>query len=80
LRKFLFQKCIYQTGSPSHESVPEVALSFKKVGDPWFKIYHIHPYFVWVVYVIHDLDTCGFKDRKGVYDNLPRNIYCRLIF
>jgi len=39
LCKFLFQKSVYQTGSPSHESVPrtEAALSFKTFGDPCLK-------------------------------------------
>jgi len=31
LCKFLFQKCVYQTGSPSHESVPRSSSEFQKV-------------------------------------------------
>ena len=35
LYKFLFQKSVYQTRTPSHESVPRYqALSFKKFSDP----------------------------------------------
>jgi len=34
--KFLFQKCVYQTGSPSHEFVPSSS-QFQNVGDPCIK-------------------------------------------
>jgi len=30
LSKFLFQKCVYQTGNPSHESVPRSSSQFQK--------------------------------------------------
>jgi len=30
LSKFLFQKCVYQTGSPLHESVPRSSSQFQK--------------------------------------------------
>jgi len=32
--KFLFQKCVYQIGSPSHEFVPRSSSQFQKVCDP----------------------------------------------
>jgi len=39
LCKFLFQKSVYQTGSPSHlyQELREAALSFKKFGYPCLK-------------------------------------------
>jgi len=30
LSKFLFQKCVHQTGSPSHESVPRSSSQFQE--------------------------------------------------
>jgi len=30
LSKFLFQKCVFQTGRPSHESVPKSSSLFQK--------------------------------------------------
>jgi len=35
LSKFLFQKWVYQTGSPSHESVPRSSSQFRKGWWPW---------------------------------------------
>jgi len=30
ISKFFFQKCVYQTGSPSHEFVPRSSSQFQK--------------------------------------------------
>ena len=43
LSKFLFQKRVYQTGGPFHESGPRSGSLFQKGWDPWFRDFSTPP-------------------------------------